>query len=776
MNKWEDKFDDLKIKLDEAIKILDQKLKNGEISKYEYNELKTLDFDLCIDDKDPIKLFKEFYLERKPIKCSELLLVIYDEHETSFRKAVLLSECFPDPLGYKYNQDIHEFSILIITRAFNLAKEKEYPSDFLKELQELYLAFTFFNHNNMRNTEKLNKCEFMKFTLSEQIRMLFIFLQDQSRLVQDLKDKDIKKQGFFTGMESAVSNNTPNNNPNMLVSFEDNFEGIVEAFDILIRYLYSKKKKDFEIVTKPEHGDITHIEVPSLELITHLSVQRNLLIKTWEKFKYSQWNVVLDKNEIQETYVFMPKNQNEYKQHIIASNRRQYLLMIEIFKMKTSGEALKKNATISHISKEINKDDILTLFSINESDYFKAVESYKPLINAYSTNMHKHYFDLTIDGVKLEQLFKVIELLYVLAECYTRNIYGNFKQEDETWYKYLCPIVSINYLIDCLTRYYGYSKIESLKLINYFTFKPGIKGESDIFSRPLICVNPEHIVFSSALIQQMNIERIVEMLLSNYEVNIAKIGTDFENEIKFVLRHFSGIKVNTNKIDFVASDGKDIEFDFIGTFDNHLLLWEFKAMTVPYSDKRHLECKKTIKQAVDQIERRCRILRTDWDKIKTLVNIDLPDDPFEDDKIVKLACTNIFDFTNLIYGEGIRIVDKSTLLKFFVNPVVKVMNVHDKKVLNTKKLWKGSSPTINEFKLYLENPITTSPYNECLEAFPKVFEIFEDDYPYAIIDQILTKNPYGQEIEKAFNSETRPLAIKPFQRKKGSKKKRKKKK
>ncbi len=64
---------------------------------------------------------------------------------------------------------------------------------------------------------------------------------------------------------------------------------------------------------------------------------------------------------------------------------------------------------------------------------------------------------------------------------------------------------------------------------------------------------------------------------------------------------FSGIKVNTSKIDFFASDEKDIEFDFIGTFDNHLLLWEFKAMTIPYGDKKHLECKKTIMEGIGQV-------------------------------------------------------------------------------------------------------------------------------------------------------------------------------
>ncbi len=110
-----------------------------------------------------------------------------------------------DPLGYKYNQEIHEFTILIINKAFNLANSKEYPRELLIELRQLYFAYNFFNHNNQRNTEKLDKCDFMNFTLSEQIRMLLIFLQYQDRLGVELREKEIKKQGFFTGMEAGIS-------------------------------------------------------------------------------------------------------------------------------------------------------------------------------------------------------------------------------------------------------------------------------------------------------------------------------------------------------------------------------------------------------------------------------------------------------------------------------------------------------------------------------------------------------------------------------------------
>ncbi|HHX62648.1 MAG TPA: hypothetical protein GX707_18330, partial [Epulopiscium sp.] len=468
-------MDNFKKKHEEFMKLVDKKLKtlednfqSGKITQYEYDELKSFDIEYD-EEKDPIDLFKEFYAERKPIKCSKLLLAIYDKHKSSFRKAILLSECFPDPLGLKYNQEIHEFTISIINRAFKLAYSEEYPKEFMIELQQLYFALIFFNHNNMRNIEKLNECEFMNFSLSEQIRMICIFLQDQNRLEENLKEKNIKKQGFFTGMEGAISNQKTDTNPNMLVSFEDNFEGKLEAFDILIRYLYFKKSKDYRKKTIPEHGDITHIKIPSLELIIHLSIQRNLLIKTWEKFKYSQWYVNLEKNGVQEMYVFMPKFKDEYRERIIAINRRQYSLMLNMYKTKNIESVLDSRSIISEISSGINKDKIKTLFSISKKHYFCAVKSCQKIIDSYKLNMHPYYLKLTLSGLGVEDIFRVFELLHVLADCYKEAIYKDFDQADSGWYKYLCPIIPIEYFTESLTNYYGFSKEYSLKLISCFT-------------------------------------------------------------------------------------------------------------------------------------------------------------------------------------------------------------------------------------------------------------------------------------------------------------------
>ena len=95
------------------IEVLDESLEKNKITQYEYNEYKTMNLEYD-EEREPIELFKELYSERQPIKCSMLLLNVYDVHQSGFRNAVLLENCFPSPFSHSYNQETHDFTISII--------------------------------------------------------------------------------------------------------------------------------------------------------------------------------------------------------------------------------------------------------------------------------------------------------------------------------------------------------------------------------------------------------------------------------------------------------------------------------------------------------------------------------------------------------------------------------------------------------------------------------------------------------------------------------------
>ncbi len=687
--------------------------------------------------KNPIDLFKEFYSLRQPIKCSVLLLDIYELHQSGFRKAVLLNNCFPDPFNHKYNQETHDFTLLVLTKSIKLAINKNNKEALIDELKQFYQAYFFFYQNIKSNTERLNESKFMDYSLSEQIRMFGIYFQEQSRLIDSINQQNLDEKGYFTGMENSVSNQKADADENMLVSFKDSFETLLETYDTLLRYLYFKKSKDFSNPIVPEHKDITYIENPSFEQIIYIANQRKNLRDVWEKFVYSQWDIEI----AEEKFTFSPKFKEEYKERLVAGYRRQNSLMQSLMETTYNATTFSIKPEKLDFLIEFNKSDISKIFSISKEKYFHLVQLYEPVIASYKLNMPPRYLELTLNDLKMKDIFKVFELLFVLANHYKENIYKDFNPEEDTWYKYLSPIVPIEIFIQKLTNYYEFTRDYSMKLIELFTFGPSTKGESDVFSRPLILINSDHALFSPVLIEQMNISRTIEVLISNYSVDISQIGIDFEEKIRTYLLFLSGIEVNTSKIEFLASDDRDVEFDFIGTFDGYLLLWEFKAMTTPYSDKKYLDCKQTIKAGVEQVNRRSRLLNSDWNKIKKLANIELPDEPFTENKIIKLVVTNIFDFNTMIYDGDVRIVDESTILKFFVNPKIEIKSSGNRKTLWSKKLWKSTEPTIIEFKEYLKNPITSLPYKECLRDYNKEFASYSGDIPYQISDQILIEDP-----------------------------------
>ena len=219
---------------------------------------------------------------------------------------------------------------------------------------------------------------------------------------------------------------------------------------------------------------------------------------------------------------------------------------------------------------------------------------------------------------------------------------------------------------------YGYERNLAKKLLDNFVYHEHLKKEEgDIFSRPLLKVNKSQVLLCESLIEQINIERNVEQWLKKYDVDLTPVGYQFEDKLRKKLGSINGIEVNTNKFTFNAYDGKDVEFDFIGTFDDYLLLFEFKSVLIPYDESEVLKREGVIKEGVEQIKRRCEIVKYDWDKIRENVNISLPEKTYPEDRIIKLVCTNVYDFTTLVI-DGIMITDESTLLKYFTDPFVAI--------------------------------------------------------------------------------------------------------
>lgn len=57
------------------------------------------------------------------------------------------------------------------------------------------------------------------------------------------------------------------------------------------------------------------------------------------------------------------------------------------------------------------------------------------------------------------------------------------------------------------------------------------------------------------------------------------------------------------------------------------------------------ERKKNIKKAVEQLQRRKESVKYDWDKFKNALSIEVPDEPYDEEHIILVACTDSYDYT-----------------------------------------------------------------------------------------------------------------------------------
>ena len=713
------------------------------------------DTQLAIEDIDDEKLslenkYKEAYKNNRISKCAVTLIEIYLCNADKFLRTVFITDCIKNPMGFKYSETDYRKTITILFRSLHLINQfKEIDSfpDFREDVMRLLHYTILFFNNNKSNTEMLMQNSFISLDLTSQLRMICVYIQDQCRLMEKAIKEKQSLSAYVTGMEMTIDNLNVDFADTTKTSMIKNFENLLELSNELIRFLFATSKVK-NIVES--NIDICPYEKPFFQEVHYIALQRYMLLGFESKMRYSSWKIskVLTPYN-QEAYLLQSKYKEKCKAHLTAQLRRNYNLTTGIFNTNTNeNESQLAADALNQLAVRLGCGNI----NISQDDkelFMQATLYCSKLILSFKSNMHPFYINCKFDGISMSQIVSTFEYLYTIGKIYITSVLFTFDEKHPADFQRLAPIVKIKNLYDNFAMLYDYPTNIAEKLISNFIFDHSIKAdEGDIFSRPLISVAKDEVIFCESLISQMNLNRCVEMLLLNNNVDLSPIGHIFANMLIQSLEKSVNIKVNTNKIEFLAYDGRDVEFDFIGTFDDYLLLFEFKSVTVPYGEKEFFKKENTIKEGVAQVNRRCDIVQNDWDKISRLVNIDLPSTPYDKDKIIKLVCTNIFDFTSLEY-DGVKIVDQSTLLKFFIDPFVEVVSI-EKCASNVKyaeRLWKGSQPTVTEFLSYLEKPSTIEFIQVCLKEKEQVYPCFKEDIPLAFYCLSVIEDPFKKIIE-----------------------------
>lgn len=685
--------------------------------------------------------YKDEYSKDNITECIMLLLRMGKQDVHNLKKSMLLSNAILNPIGMKFTAKDYTKTMNILMYAYRLSEDS---SDELKKILLEFIRYTqILYEKNKLNTTRLQRSEFFKYSLSKQLRMLYIYIQDQSRLMY--KRLYENNNGYITGMESELAKYNVDYYPQQKTSLEDNYEGILEFINKLISYLYYAKKADFKLDDVNTHGDINHFHLPEFSEIFVLAQQRRMYEQFEEKFRYSLWNLRATKKGDKTVYFLKSSNEKKTIAHHTAIIRRSYKVysngIINQFSLSKKDEAILKE-----LSKKIDLDSIHN-FHFTKDEYEKTFEIRKALYGIAESMIKPFFFEIDFNGLSLDDIIKAYTYLCVFTKVYMNAVADVFVETDYSSYKYIVPVVNIEYFAKEIAFLFEVPETKATKLVNCFIYNPR-KKSCEIFTNPLLMVNNYQILLCETLISTFNMERLVDKLLHEYKIDYATIGKRYEEQIISELKNYDGINVNTNKIAFRAYDGRDVEFDLLATLEDHLLIIELKSLTTPYGDEELKSKEKTILEGVEQVNRRAEIVQYDWDKIRSQANIELPEQPYLDTKIIKILCTDIYDFTTLKY-KGVTIIDDISLLKYF-SPLGIIKTQFEGKMpkeVELIPLQKSGKPTIAEFKEYIKHPATVEYIPNCLKQDFKPIPILKDEEEniIGICEYSLVENPYEKQ-------------------------------
>lgn len=738
----------------------------------------------CLND------FKEAYKQNNVeiCICRLLALTVFEEadflatkdekpYNHALKEGLLQSGCIKNPLGMKFSENDYNKTLEILLRSlefFRLPNSEHGQSSFFiseeirKDLDELVMYVMCFYNMNQVNSSRLNSSPILELSFETILLNLVIFYQDQFRLFRNSIINNTENPRTVTGFEMNIAQHTPINGEGVKVSLTDSLEHSLEILDILIRYVYYFKRE--QIPSNIDIGQLMNIPIisygnPDFMFLQNVSSQRKLLEEIEEQYRYGYSSIdYFGEDELKRKIIhFKSERKSEILAHRMAILRRDARLV------QNAGMVAFIEGTVEEGEKELTNQAILLSSMAQEQSLQNAFLSYRPKKEQYEkascfAKLHIEMVDLftkefflrtQVKGISVKQILSGFEYLFTLSEIYYRAANLRIEAENPSSFMAEVAVVPTAYLIKELSRLYDIDLEESGKIIDFFVFHLKENNKEDVFSQPILSISETEVIISSALIEQVNLDRFIERLFTNNKINYAKIGPDFESELQQHIHKgfrpellskrqpIPGLNVNSNKITFKAYDGRDIEFDFIATLNDYLILIEQKSMMTPYGAEDLCVRRKNVQEAVEQLNRRELSVRNDWQTIKQLVDIEMPDDPFDTNHIIKIACVDIYDFTPLTAGD-VYVTDKSSLLKYLTEPYIekRIADHNSFSIENVGMLWMNGKPAGEELKRFLGSPCTTSFFAGHIVKQEMAIPVFDEkDYAIYFEEYRLNDNP-----------------------------------
>lgn len=746
-----------------------------------------------------VQNFKEAYANNDLSKCKHELIFLILEYNSEIKDGLLYdhdlkhllfnANCILNPMGVKYTSEDYEKHSKILMETMRLCEAINDPSKdtsavfktdlvidkkIIKDIVDIIFYTYCFYSMNAVNSKRMDDSAISKMPFVEQLLSIILFYEDQIRILKQNYQKDLAKN-IVTGLEMSVADRGVEYYEDVRTSILDSLESHLESINEILRYLYYQFGKSLaETVTNINFDIIRPYENVEFEKYLCIASQRQLLCRLEENIRYGYYcfHCTTTMENGNEAFVFSIENDEKYKAKCLGVYRREYQVRrYSISDPRNQHYLYNSEPKIISMAEELvalqpNKHLLLNLenYHPDVEDFIIAQSKSKIKENLITILTKEYYLKQTVKGVAIEDLLKTYFYLNTLSEIAWSASSKLVNDSDQTTYfKELC-IVDISYFVGELSRIYGFDIDYSKKLIDRFVFHEAKNRDDDVFAQPLLKISKTHVLFGPALIDQVNLDRYIERQFIRHNKNISAVGHDFENYFIATLKNgysdssfdlkrkaIPNFALNENRIEYMAFDGKAIEFDVVATLGDYLILTELKAVMTSYELSELETRKKNVYEAIDQLHRRKESIKYDWEKFKEKASIPLPELPFDDDHIILIACTDTFDFTPL-KDNDVYITDDSTYLKYFTNPYVETMELSFEKgitVQNKNNIWLKGYPEAEEFLKYLMNPVTIHPFTDYMEKqFMPVPVMDENDIALFCEQFVLSEDPIKAEMSK----------------------------
>lgn len=717
--------------------------------------------------------------------CIHINSYIIEGKKYSLRNILFQSGCIKNPLG-RYDKEDYKFAnhvfyqvLNTVQNANNMVIESFESTDDTKSffdesiITDLCCLFVYnecFYYMNQINSKRIENNAIFKKSFITKIMMMILFHQDQVRLLKSDFEGYIN-DGNITGAELEIAKNTHTYAGEYKVSVNDNLESTLESIDEMLRYFMYMHKKDFpERISEQdiEYSEIRPYFNGDFEKMMCIGHQRYGLKRTEEGVRYGYLMPnYCGKNELGIKEFFFSICDTQYRNHILGVRRRIIQTRQNVLKIYNAKDMLEKSdVAISKLANELKSIQDSKSKMIDFSTFHPDEKLFKQgtqiaeinIINA-KVFIKEYYFKLTAGGLTISELFLGYSYLLTLSEILFKVAIDIIDEEDQSTFIKEIAIVDIAYLCEELSRIYHVDKDKSYTIIDRFIFHEKDNRYDDIFSQPLIKLSENQVLLCESLLDQIYLERIVERQFIRYKVDTSYMGKFFEDKVKSKLaegyspgllkkrKTIPGFQLNTNKIEYMAFDGRQIEFDVVAKLKDFLLLIELKSIMKSYDLDELSAHGKNVDKAVEQLERRAESVQKDWDKFKQAVSFDVPESPYDKEHIILIACSDAYDYTPCKVDD-VYITDDSTLLKYLTNPYVDYLKVgKTNNIGQIKSLWAVGEPNPKELKKYLMNPVTTSYISKVLSKELMPLEVFdEDDYLLVCEDYRMISDPIVNEL------------------------------